>query len=93
MSFLRPFRNAMGIDVSDQVLRMVQLVPHGRAFRLRSISARPLPEGVIVEGEVRNPTESCSSTPRPRAEAQPPPSHHKISHPLPTRAEDFHENY
>ncbi|MEK7518857.1 MAG: type IV pilus assembly protein PilM [Patescibacteria group bacterium] len=60
MSFLRPFRNAMGIDVSDQVLRMVQLVPRGHAFTLRSISARPLPEGVIVEGEVRNPTKAAA---------------------------------
>jgi type IV pilus assembly protein PilM len=56
MSFLRPFRNAMGIDVSDQVLRMVQLVPLGHRYSLRSISARPLPPGVIVEGEIRNPT-------------------------------------
>ncbi|MDP2789913.1 MAG: pilus assembly protein PilM, partial [bacterium] len=59
MSFLRPFRNAMGIDVSDQVLRMVQLVPSGRAFSLRSISARPLPAGAIVEGEVRNPAKAA----------------------------------
>lgn len=59
MGFLRPFRNAMGIDVSDQVLRMVQLVPRGHAFTLRSISARPLPEGVIVEGEIRNPAKAA----------------------------------
>ncbi len=49
----------MGIDVSDQVLRMVQLVPRGHAFALRSISARPLPEGVIVEGEIRNPEKAA----------------------------------
>ena len=59
MSFLQPFRNAMGIDVSDQVLRMVQLLPRGRSFSLRSISARPLPAGIIVEGEVRNPEEAA----------------------------------
>lgn len=60
MSFLRPFRNAMGIDVSDQVLRMVQLVPRGKVFTLRSLSARPLPEGVIVEGEIRNPAKAAA---------------------------------
>lgn len=49
----------MGIDVSDQVLRMVQLVPRGQAFSLRSISARPLPAGVIVEGEIRNPAKAA----------------------------------
>ncbi len=60
MSFLRPFRNAMGIDVSDQVLRMVQLVPRGQGFVLRSISARPLPPGCIVEGEIRDPAKAAA---------------------------------
>ncbi len=54
MSMLRPYSNAMGIDVSDQVVRMVQLVPRGKGFSLRSISARPLPDKTIVEGEVRD---------------------------------------
>lgn len=54
MSLLRPYSNAMGIDVSDQVVRMVQIVPKGRKFSLRSISARPLPDNTIVEGEVRD---------------------------------------
>jgi type IV pilus assembly protein PilM len=48
----------MGIDVSDQGLRMVQLVPHGHSFSLRSISARPLEPGIIVEGEIRNPAKA-----------------------------------
>ncbi len=54
MGFLRPYSNAMGLDVSDQVVRMVQLVPAGKGFKLRSISARPLPEKAIVEGEIRD---------------------------------------
>jgi type IV pilus assembly protein PilM len=55
MGFLQPFRNAMGIDISDQVLRMVQLTPFRKEYRVRSVSARPVPEGYIVEGEIRNP--------------------------------------
>jgi type IV pilus assembly protein PilM len=55
MGFLQPFRNAMGIDVSDQVLRMVQLAPYRKGYRIRSVSARPVVEGHIVEGEIRNP--------------------------------------
>lgn len=45
----------MGIDISDQVLRMVQLTPFRKGFRVRSLSARPVIEGHIVEGEIRNP--------------------------------------
>ncbi len=44
----------MGIDVSDQVLRMVQLHRHGHGFIVYSMSEVALPENVVVEGEVRN---------------------------------------
>ncbi|RJO59312.1 type IV pilus assembly protein PilM [Candidatus Parcubacteria bacterium] len=54
MKFLRPFQNAIGIDVSDQVIRMAQLLPKNKKFKLHSISARPVAEGAIVDGEIRD---------------------------------------
>lgn len=55
MGLLRPFQNAIGIDISDAVVRMVQLQEHRKGYKLRSVSARPVPSGFIQEGEVRNP--------------------------------------
>ncbi|MEK7631297.1 MAG: type IV pilus assembly protein PilM [Patescibacteria group bacterium] len=55
MSLLRPFQNAIGIDISDAVIRMVQLKKHRHGFALRSVSARPVPNGLIQEGEIRDP--------------------------------------
>lgn len=55
MSLLRPFRNAIGIDISDAVIRMVQLQRRGKSFRIRSVSARPVADGLIQEGEIRDP--------------------------------------
>ncbi|MFA6587771.1 MAG: type IV pilus assembly protein PilM [Patescibacteria group bacterium] len=55
MGLLKPFQNAIGIDISDQVIRMVQIVPKGKLFKLNSISARPIQAGVIVDGEIKNP--------------------------------------
>jgi len=55
MSLLRPFQNAIGIDISDAVVRMVQLRRRGKGYALRSVSARPVPPGFIQEGEVRDP--------------------------------------
>lgn len=54
MGLLRPFQNAIGIDISDGVVRMVQLQKKGKGFALRSVSARPVPAGFIQEGEIRN---------------------------------------
>ncbi|MFA6473900.1 MAG: type IV pilus assembly protein PilM [Patescibacteria group bacterium] len=45
----------MGIDISDQVLRMVQLAPARKGYRVRSVSARPVPAEAIQEGEIRQP--------------------------------------
>ncbi len=55
MSLLRPFQNAIGIDISDAVVRMVQLQKHGNRYALRSVSARPVTPGFIQEGEIRDP--------------------------------------
>lgn len=55
MPLLHPFKHAMGIDISDQVLRMVQLAPARKGFRVRSVSARPVPAEAIQEGEIRQP--------------------------------------
>jgi len=44
----------MGIDISDQVVRMVQLIPKGKKFKLNSISSRPIPEGIVTDGEIKD---------------------------------------
>ncbi len=48
-------QDAVGIDISDLVLRAVTLKHHGRRFTLQSFQELLLPPGLIVDGEILSP--------------------------------------
>lgn len=45
---------AVGMDVSEVSLRFVELLPKGRGLVLGKYGERPIPEGTIAEGEIKN---------------------------------------
>ncbi len=49
-----PFTNAFGIDISDLRLRLVQIAKSGRKLKVRCYNELTVPEGFIVDGEIKN---------------------------------------
>jgi len=54
--FSNIYRNspAFGLDISDFSIKIAQLEKRRRGFGLKSFNRYPLPEGIIVEGEIRD---------------------------------------
>lgn len=49
---VNPFRYAIGIDLSDRVVRAVQIAGRKKNRKIRALSERQIPEGVLKEGEI-----------------------------------------
>jgi len=56
--FSNIYRNApaFGLDISDSSIKVAQLVKKGKRLELKAFNRYPLPEGVIVGGEIKNQT-------------------------------------
>jgi len=50
-----PFKNVFGLDISDKVLRVVQLQKKGKEIQLVSLNEQLVPPGYITEGEIISP--------------------------------------
>jgi type IV pilus assembly protein PilM len=50
-----PFKNSFGLDISDLVLRVVQLKKKGKEIYLTSLNEQLVPPGYITEGEIMSP--------------------------------------
>ena len=49
------FKNSFGLDISDLVLRVVQLKRRGQKIQLTSLNEQLVPQGYITEGEIMSP--------------------------------------
>lgn len=52
---LNPFRKSIGIDLSDLVVRAVQLKGRPGALSVHALSERQIPAGIVEGGEIKNP--------------------------------------
>lgn len=52
---INPFRKAIGIDLSDLVVRAVQISGRPGKLKLHAISERHLIPGLVTDGEIQNP--------------------------------------
>lgn len=53
-SFFAKQKPALGLDISDSSLRMMELTAEGSGFFPHAYAELPLPKGVVAEGEVKN---------------------------------------
>jgi len=54
LNFFKIYPSITGLDISDQVLRAVQLKQRGKHFMLAGICEEKLEEGVIQDGEIKD---------------------------------------
>ena len=53
-SFFAKQKPALGLDISDSSLRMMELVAEGSGLFPHAYAEQPLPKGVVAEGEIKN---------------------------------------
>lgn len=73
MSILKKNLSAFGLDLSDRSIKVAQLRKRGGKISLYSYGRENIPEGLIVDGEIRNEKEVVKLVKKTLANAEPNP--------------------
>jgi len=78
MSFFNNNLNAFGLDLSDRSIKVAQLKKNGEKISLYSYGRENIPEGLIVDGEIKNEEEAAKFIKKTLLRAKPNPIKSKL---------------